>query len=60
MSLDIRVCAVGKDRASGKEIRKKKKFFFLIVVPFSGFISTKIRNKNFRLLLDLHQVGLFI
>jgi hypothetical protein len=59
MRLDIRVCVVGKDRASGNEI-KKKGLVFLIVVPFSGFVSTKIRNKNFRLLLDLYQVGLFI
>lgn len=33
---------------------EKKEFVFLIVVPFSGFASTKIRNKNFRLLLDLY------
>jgi hypothetical protein len=39
---------------------KKSQFVFLIVVPFSGFASTKIRNKNVILLLDLYQVGLFI
>ena len=59
MRLDIRVYVVGEDLASGKK-KKKKKFFFMIVVPFSDFASTKIRNKKFRLLLDLYQVGLFI
>jgi len=55
----MRVYLVWKDRASGNEIRKKK-FVFLIVVPFSGFASTETQNKNFRLLLDLYQVRLFI
>jgi hypothetical protein len=58
MRLDVWVYVVGKDRASGNEIRKKK--VRRLVVPFSGFASTKIRNKNFRLLLDLYQVDLFI